>query len=87
MGTLQIELFRSKEWNVQISDTKSGTVRNCYLPFPFEQANGKHVSRTIAFPSEHKTKLVCNRSAAVRTTSLSVPEIGARMEQNDCASV
>ena len=53
-GTFQIEPFRSKKWNDQKSDTKSGAVRNRSVPFPSEQTNRKHVNGTIAFPSEHK---------------------------------
>ena len=49
-----------------------------------KQANGKHVNGTIAFPHEHKTKLVRNRSAPVLTAYLSVPETGTKMERNDC---
>ena len=44
------------------SDANSGTVRNRSVAFPSEKANGKHVYGRIAFPSEHKTKLVRNRS-------------------------
>ena len=32
--------------------------RYAIVPFPSEQANRKHANGTIAFPSEHKTKLV-----------------------------
>ena len=49
-----------------------------------EQANGKHVNGTIAFPSEHKAELVRNRSIRMRTAYLPVPEIGTKLERNDC---
>ena len=42
------------------SDTKSGTIHNRSVPFPSERANGKDINGTIAFPPEHKTKLVRN---------------------------
>ena len=64
-GTLQIEPFHSKKWNDQKSDTKSGAIRNRSVPFPSEQANEKGVNGTIAFPSQHKTKLVRSRSVPV----------------------
>ena len=41
---------------------KIGTIRNRSVPFPSKQTNGKHVNGTIAFSSEHKAKLVRNRS-------------------------
>ena len=47
------------------SDTTSGTIRKRSVPLPSEQANGKHVNGTIAFPCEHKTKLVRNCSVSV----------------------
>ena len=59
---LQIGSFRSKKWNDYTSDRKNGTIRNRSIPFPSELANEKHVYVTTAFPSEHKTKLVRNRS-------------------------
>ena len=37
-GTLEITSFRSKKWNDEKSDTKSGTIRNRSVPFPCEQA-------------------------------------------------
>ena len=49
------------------SDTESGTIRNRSVPFPYELADGEHVNGTIAFPSEHKTKLVRNPSVPVST--------------------
>ena len=42
-------------------DTKK-VERYAVVPFLSEQANGKHVNGTIAFPSDHKTKLVRYRS-------------------------
>ena len=41
----------------------------------------------IAFPSEHKLKLVRNRSIPVWTVYLPVPEIGTKIERNDCVPV
>ena len=76
-----------KKWNGLKSDTKSGTINNRSVLFPFEQANRNHVNGTIAFPSEHKTNLVCNRSVSMWTAYLSVPEIGTKMERNDCTSM
>ena len=49
--------------------------------------SGKHVNRTIAFPSEHKTVLVRNRSVPVWATYLSVLEIGTKMERKGCVPV
>ena len=62
---LQIEPFRSKNWNDQKGGTKSGTICNRSVPFPSELENGKHVNGTIAFASEYKTKLVRRRSVTV----------------------
>ena len=62
----------SEKWNAEglrsdgnTCDTKFGTMRYRFVPFPYEQANGKHINGTIAFPSEHKTELVCDRSVPV----------------------
>ena len=46
-GTLEITSFRSKKWNDEKSDTKSGTIRNRSVPFPCEQAmRSKLVQKT-----------------------------------------
>ena len=42
-------------------NTKQNWYAIVFVPFPSEQANGKHVTGTIAFPCEHRTKLVRNR--------------------------
>ena len=46
-GTLEITSFRSKKWNDEKNDTKSGTIRNRSVPFPCEQAmRSKLVQKT-----------------------------------------
>ena len=62
-GALQIEPFRSKNGTTKNVIRKVG--RYAIVLFPSELANRKHVNGTIAFPSEHKTKLVRNRSFPV----------------------
>ena len=37
-GTLQMTSYRSEKWSDNISDTRSGTVRNRSVPFPCERA-------------------------------------------------
>ena len=86
-GTLQIELFCSKNWKDQKSDAKNGAMQNRSVTFQSEQTNGKHVNGTIAFLSEQKTKLVHNHSVPVWAAYFSIPEIRTKMERNDCVSV
>ena len=85
MGTHQIEPFRSKNGTTKKVIRKVERYAIAPLRSPSEQANEKHVNGTIALPSEHKTKLVRSRCVPVSTAYLSAPEIGTKMERNDCA--
>ena len=67
------------------SDTKRGTIRNRSVPFPSEQANGKHIHGTIAFPPDHKTKLVLNLPFPSEQPICPFQKL--EMERNDCVPV
>ena len=45
--------------------------RYAIIPFPSEEANGKHANRTIAFLSEHRTE-IGTQSFSSRVNSLFV---------------